>query len=76
MGADVNCALDRFDRTLAYVSVSGQDVNALMIERGYACVLHISPNGDDRAAEFKALEATAKAESRGLWGACDPVPCD
>src|SRR5262245_62934211 len=50
---DVECA-DMFGRTLAYVSVSGQEVNALMVERGYACVLHIPPNGDDRAEEFDA----------------------
>lgn len=71
---DVECA-DRYGRTLAYVSVDGQDVSALMLERGYACVLHIPPNGDDRAAELGALEAAARAARRGLWGACDPNPC-
>jgi micrococcal nuclease len=72
---DVECE-DRFDRTLAYVSVAGQEVNKLMLERGYACLLHISPNGDDRVAEYKALETAAKADNRGLWGACDPIPCN
>jgi len=66
---------DRFGRTLAYVTVAGQDVNRLLVERGYACVLHIPPDGDDRAAEFAAVEAAARAARRGLWGACDPVPC-
>jgi micrococcal nuclease len=72
---DDDCT-DRFDRTLAYVRVSGQEVNTLMIERGYACLLHIPPNGDDRADEFEALEDAAKAANRGLWGACDPIPCN
>ncbi len=72
---DVECT-DGFDRTLAYVSVSGHEVNRLMIERGYACVLHISPNGDERVNEFDALETAAKHAGRGLWGVCDPVPCD
>jgi micrococcal nuclease len=72
---DTECT-DRFDRTLAYVSVDGQEVNTLMLERGYACLLHIPPNGDDRLAEFKALESAAKAAKRGLWGACDPIPCN
>ena len=72
---DVECK-DRFDRTLAYVSVGGQEVNTLMIERGYACLLHISPNGDDRADEFKDLETAAKQANRGLWGACSPIPCN
>lgn len=68
--------LDFFGRTLAYVSVSGQEVNSLMIERGYACLLHIAPNGDDRLTEFKALETAAKNANRGLWGACSPIPCN
>ncbi len=72
---DVECT-DRFDRTLAYVSVGGQEVNKLLLERGYACLLHISPNGDDRLAEYKAIEAAAKAANRGLWGACSPIPCN
>jgi micrococcal nuclease len=72
---DVECQ-DRFDRTLAYVSVGGMEVNTLLVERGFACVLHIPPNGDDREAEFKALEDEAQAANRGLWAACDPIPCN
>lgn len=72
---DVECT-DRFDRTLAYVSVGGQEVNTLLVERGFACVLHIPPNGDSRADEFEALEDAAKAAGRGLWGQCDPIPCN
>ncbi len=72
---DVECQ-DRFDRTLAYVSIGGQEVNKLMLERGYACLLHISPNGDDRLDEYKAIESAAKAANRGLWGVCDPIPCN
>ena len=67
---------DMFGRTLAYITVDGQEVNTLLVERGYACVLHIPPNGDDRLDEFKALETAAKAENRGLWGACSPIPCN
>lgn len=72
---DVECE-DRFGRTLAYVSVAGQEVNKLLLERGYACLLHIAPNGDDRLDEYKAIEAEAKAADRGLWGTCDPIPCN
>jgi micrococcal nuclease len=75
LGYDVACT-DRYGRTLAYVAAAGVDVNAYLIERGYACLLHIPPDGDARAAEFKQLEAEAKAARRGLWGACDPIPCD
>jgi micrococcal nuclease len=72
---DVQCE-DMFGRTLAYVKVDGQEVNTLMLERGYACLLHIPPNGDDRLDEFKALQQQAKDNKRGLWGQCDPIPCN
>jgi micrococcal nuclease len=71
---DVECE-DRFGRTLAYVTVGGVEVNTLLVERGFGCVLHIPPNGDDRADEFDALEDAAKAAMKGLWGACSPSPC-
>lgn len=70
---DIDCT-DRFDRTLAYIYVDGTEVNTLIIERGYGCVLHISPNGDDRAAEFEALQLAAERANRGLWGSCNPLP--
>jgi len=69
-------AQDQFGRTLAWVTVDGQEVNRLIIERGYGCVLHIPPNGDDRAPEFAALEQEARLARRGLWGVCDPIPCN
>jgi len=47
-----------------------------MVERGYACVLVIPPNGEEREAEFVGLERTAKNEERGMWGACQEVTCD
>lgn len=70
---DVECT-DRYGRTLAYVSVDGQEVNSLMVSRGYGCVLHIPPDGDDRYEEFKSLQYEAKLAMRGLWGECDPLP--
>lgn len=72
---DVECQ-DMFGRTLAYVTVDGIEVNTEMVKRGFACVLHIPPNGDDREDEFEALEDEAKAANRGLWGQCDPIPCN
>ncbi len=66
---------DRFGRTLAYVSVAGEEINTLLVERGFGCVLHIPPNGETRLDEFEALEAAARAANRGLWGACTPRPC-
>ena len=70
---DVECT-DRYGRTLAYVVVDGREVNSLMVQRGYGCVLHISPDGDSRFDEFKALQLDAMSANRGLWGACNPLP--
>lgn len=67
---------DRFGRLLAYVTVDGVDVNRRLVERGYACVLYIPPNGTDRRAEFEALEAEARSSARGMWGVCETVTCD
>jgi micrococcal nuclease len=67
---------DDYDRLLAYVSIEGREINALMVERGYACVLQIPPNGEARADEFDDLEYAAKQNMIGLWGACEEVTCD
>ena len=72
---DVECT-DRYDRLLAYIEVDGQEVNARMVEYGYACVLYIPPNGEDRRVEYKTLEAEAKAAERGMWGECEVVTCE
>jgi micrococcal nuclease len=66
---------DRYGRLLAYVTVDGLDVNAELVAAGYACVLHIPPNGEDRIGEFRALELQAQANDAGLWGACASKPC-
>lgn len=71
---DVSCT-DRFGRLLAYVYLDGYEVNTRLLEEGYACVLHISPNGDDRLKEFEQLEDAARANANGLWGACARQPC-
>jgi micrococcal nuclease len=80
-GREVSLAYDEvceddFGRLLAYVSVGDREINALMVERGYACVLQIPPNGAGRADEFDDLEYAAKTGMAGLWGACDEVTCD
>jgi micrococcal nuclease len=65
---------DAYGRTLAYVTVDDLDVNALLVERGAACVLFIPPDGGDRRAAYEALQADAKFHHRGIWGSCDPLP--
>lgn len=70
---DTQCT-DRYGRSLAYVTVGGQEVNTLLIQRGYACVLYIPPDGDSRVDEFRALQLDAKNRGAGLWSACNPLP--
>jgi micrococcal nuclease len=65
---------DRYDRRLAYVSLAGRDVGRLLVERGYACVLHVPPTGDQRLDDYRAAEAAARAAHRGLWASC-PARC-
>lgn len=72
---DVECE-DRFGRLLAYLSVAGREINTVMVERGYACVLHVAPNGDDRVDEFEDLELAARMGGVGMWGLCEDVTCD
>jgi micrococcal nuclease len=72
---DAECR-DRYERLLAYVTVDGLDVNALLVEEGYACTLVIPPNGGERAAEFRALQQSARGAALGLWGECESAPCD
>jgi micrococcal nuclease len=70
---DTQCT-DNFGRTLAYVFVDGLEVNTALVQKGFACVLFIAPNGESRLEEFNALELDAKNAGRGLWSACSPLP--
>jgi len=62
---------DRYGRLLAYVYRRGerQSVNARLVRAGAARTLTISPN-TSHAAELARLQAVARAERLGLWGAC------
>lgn len=67
---DVDCR-DRYDRLLAYVHLNGQMVNRVLLERGYARVLIIPPNGEKHEQELRDAEAAARNGAVGLWGACE-----
>lgn len=72
---DAECR-DQFDRLLAYVTLTsdGTDVDATLVQEGYACVLHIPPNGNDRVDEFYGYLDEARDANKGMWGACTD-PC-
>jgi micrococcal nuclease len=61
---------DRFGRVLAYAyRADGAFLNADLVANGYARTMTIRPNVR-HAKELQALERRARAERRGLWGAC------
>ena len=57
------------------MSLGRRGLSELMVERGHACVLEIPPAGADRADAFEQLEAAARQDARGMWGACAEVDC-
>ncbi|HEY6736264.1 MAG TPA: thermonuclease family protein [Candidatus Saccharimonadia bacterium] len=65
-----NSDRDKYGRLLRYVYLpDGTLVNAALIHDGYAFAYTIFPF--NRLDEFRALEADARANSRGLWGGCN-----
>jgi micrococcal nuclease len=69
---DVECT-DKYGRLLAYVEAPDGEVNTLLVSRGFACAYHLPPNGDDRAVEFRDLQASAELSRAGMWAMCvDP----
>ena len=60
---------DRYGRLLRYVWLDGRMVNARLVEEGYATAATFPP--DVRHQEqFATLQAEARDQKRGLWGAC------
>jgi len=60
---------DIYGRLLAYVIVDGRRFNDVLLERGYARLLVIPPNGV-HGRTMLAEELAARRARRGLWGAC------
>jgi micrococcal nuclease len=63
---------DRYGRLLAYVrrEPDGLFVNEELVRGGFASTLEVRPNVR-YAGDFRDLEREARAQGRGLWGACD-----
>jgi micrococcal nuclease len=61
--------IDPFGRTLAYVWLGDELFNEILVREGYAFVTTFPPNVRyvDR---FLAAQREARAEGRGVWGAC------
>ena len=64
---------DVYDRLLAYLIIPGRgDFGALMVRRGDAAE-YTYDSAYARQALYRAAEAQARAENRGLWGQCGGV---
>jgi micrococcal nuclease len=60
---------DKYGRLLAYVFIDGHRYNDDLLREGYARVLVIPPNGRYSRTMLQE-ELHARAQGRGLWGAC------
>ncbi len=65
---------DKYRRLLRNViTEDGKDVNALLVQEGYAYAYVSFPQNKQRKAQLKRLELEAKTAQRGLW---NPTTCD
>lgn len=67
-----NTNRDRYNRLLRYVYLAdGTLIEAKIISEGYGFAYTLFPY--QRIEEFKALEANAKKNAKGLWSACQVI---
>lgn len=66
-------AVDRYGRLLRYVYHRGINVNLRLVENGDATVWFYDGARGRYASQLLAAGRRARAEKRGLWGACKTV---
>ena len=64
---------DRYGRLLRYVHARGANVNLVLVRRGAATVWFYDGRRGRYAAALLAAARNARAEQRGLWGACRAI---
>ena len=65
---------DRYGRLLRYVTIGGANVNLELVRAGAATVWFVSGKRGAIADELLRAARDARAEERGLWGACPGTP--
>ncbi|MSO58486.1 MAG: hypothetical protein EXQ77_05535, partial [Thermoleophilia bacterium] len=65
---------DRYGRLLRYVLRNGMNVNLELVRRGAAAPYYYRGERGTIANELWAAVRAARAEKRGLWGACPGTP--
>ena len=66
-------SVDRYGRVLRYVYHRGINVNLRLVENGDATVWFYDGARGRYASQLLAAARRARAEKRGLWGACNTV---
>lgn len=64
--------VDRFGRTIAYITVGGVDLGERQLRAGLARVYQFDGRRFSRLARYRRAQASAKAHRRGNWG----PPCN
>jgi len=62
--------VDRFGRLLRYVHAAGRNVNVELVRRGAATPWFYDGDRGRYAAELLSAVTRARADRRGMWGAC------
>ena len=62
--------VDQYGRTLAYVGKDGTNINVELVRQGAAAPWFFDGDRGRHASEILAAANDAKADRRGLWGAC------
>ena len=62
--------IDRYGRLLRYIHAGDANVNLVLVRRGAATPWFYDGDRGRYASRLLAAVAAAKAEQRGMWGAC------
>lgn len=66
--------LDAYDRSLARVSLAGEDIGAWMVASGHAWSYSRKSSAEQPGGRYAREQRAARAAGRGLFGQADPVP--